>query len=415
MILHDLAVRAEIADDAQDIGHKDTLEFLLDMLYVPDVDQRISHETYLIFRALARHPSLTENLIETQLRTQLVAPTSGFRPTGAFQVLSQVGLGLAPRRRRALIIGVRDPFPEWLEALDGPHQDARSLKSLLINIYGYMEEDISILIDDSDLGPDSQPTYVNILRQLDLFMMDQKPGDKFVFGYSGHSQQKTNLDGTKENRLDSFLLPSDSSDFLKKDYSKVILEDVLQEKLVKSLLPGSQLVTVLDTCHAAGLLELPHSKCNRTRSPASRVRRSIRSVSELLPEINAIPAADTEIFARAGAQSPEELNTHLRKGKCSGYCRRPSTPMDVPVLCISACKSSQTVHDDLDGKSLMRAFVEYLNERPYPTLSELMDACGDKAESTKREIRVQFGHSVSSWQPQLSSLEPLDMTTIFTL
>ncbi|KAJ7270260.1 caspase domain-containing protein [Mycena rebaudengoi] len=356
-------------------------------------------------------------------------------PTRAF--LAQVGLGLvraslglnllAPRRR-ALLIGVRTGLPGEDE-LDGPPDDVRALKSLLIDTFGYKEEDIVMLVEDPNSAPDApgQPTYAHILSELDLLMKDQKLGDKFVFGYSGHSYQKENLDGTEEDGRDEFIIPSDASDFSNGDYSKIILDDVLERKLVKALLPGNQLVAILDTCHSATLLDLPHSKCNRTRSWGSIVRRSIRTVRELLPEHERVVPTimsgilvtpmNFGILARAGSELSEKLNTQLKKIKfCSGYCRRPSEPMRIPVLCISACKDLETIHEDPAGMSLTRAFVDYLSNHPAPTLSELMDACGDKSDSTIRAMRKEYGRNCCApWHPQLSSLEPLNMRTTFTL
>ncbi|KAJ6612338.1 caspase domain-containing protein [Mycena sp. CBHHK59/15] len=176
--------------------------------------------------------------------------------------LARIGSGphLLPRRR-ALLIGIRSGTTRIqrsntsqtdisTETLLGPHDDVNSLKKLLSD-FGY--EDPVVLMDDPDMGPSLQPTYANIMRELSRFLAGQKPGDKFFFGYAGHSSQKKNLDGTEKDGLDEFIIPSDASDFKNGDYSRVILDDVLKEKLVVPLLAGSQLVAVLDTCHSATL------------------------------------------------------------------------------------------------------------------------------------------------------------------
>ncbi|KAJ7158969.1 hypothetical protein C8R43DRAFT_948328 [Mycena crocata] len=81
---------------------------------------------------------------------------------------------------------------------------------------------------------------------------------------------------------------------------------------------------------------------------------------------------------------------------CSGYCPRSWTPGVTPVLCISACKDSQSAYEDKDGKSLTGAFVNLLNVNPQPSLAELMHACSEKSLSIAGEM------CCSPWHPQVS-------------
>ncbi|KAJ7276772.1 armadillo-type protein [Mycena rebaudengoi] len=70
MILRDLVARAETDDEAQVISHKNTLDYFLDMLCTPDLDECVFQQTCQTFVALAQHQS---NVIEAQLCVQLVA------------------------------------------------------------------------------------------------------------------------------------------------------------------------------------------------------------------------------------------------------------------------------------------------------------------------------------------------------
>ncbi|KAJ7255765.1 caspase domain-containing protein [Mycena rebaudengoi] len=299
------------------------------------------------------------------------------------------------------------------DRLTGPHDDAKCFKSLLIKL-GYKEGDIVVLIDDPDAGPEFQPTYTNIMRELDRFMSGQKPGDKFVFGYAGHCYQKPNIDGTEYDGLDEFIIPSDASNFMKDnpDYSQVILDDVLKQKLIEPLLPGSQLIAVLDTCHSATLLDLEHDKCNRSGSLSSLARRSFRRIRESFQ-------ADNVEFNAESVIGCSKVATKPRPNFCSGYCCRPwiPSPMRVPVLCFSACKDSQEVFEDPEGKSLMRTFVDVLSRNPAPTLAELMTACSSKSLATLRDLRKEAKGvgKFLPWRPQLSSLQPLHLQARLSL
>ncbi|KAJ6611994.1 peptidase C14, caspase domain-containing protein [Mycena sp. CBHHK59/15] len=258
------------------------------------------------------------------------------------------------------------------------------------------------------MGPSLQPTYANIMRELSRFLAGQKPGDKFFFGYAGHSSQKKNLDGTEKDGLDEFIIPSDASDFKNGDYSRVILDDVLKEKLVVPLLAGSQLVAVLDTCHSATLFDLEHDKCNRVGSWHSLVRRTVRRARETLHTLTdkAEPTLDSATPLRSSSKlSASSIKQNLKENIkfCSGYCCRPWTPAPIctPVLCISACKDSQLVWE-ADGESLTRTFVDVLTENPKPTLAHLMRVCNLKSRTTLRALR-RAKHQGDEWNPQSCS------------
>ncbi|KAJ7912987.1 caspase domain-containing protein [Mycena leptocephala] len=346
--------------------------------------------------------------------------------------ITQVGLRLAFHvpRRRALLIGIRsavhikrsETFTSIgsAESLQGSHDDVNALKALLFTL-GYKSSDVVILMDDG-MEDRLQPTHVNIMRELDNFTVDQRPGDIFFFGYSGHSYHTRPRAGITPRihwiPVRSFsvfsilvlictdIIPIDGEDCLNKipDYSKVIFAEVLKQKLVKSLLSGSRLIAVLDTCHSASLLNLPHCKCNRIASWGSLLRRTVRRTRELFQADNIEVLSPGPVLARSGSCLSSVLSDQLKKLRCSGYCPRPWTPI-IPVLCISACKDSQEVFEDWEGKSLTRTFIDVFYDNRRPSLTQLMRACTRKSELP----------NCTPWHPQLSSLVPLNMRTILSL
>ncbi|KAJ6514317.1 caspase domain-containing protein [Mycena vitilis] len=331
--------------------------------------------------------------------------------------ITQVGLRLAFHlpRRRALLIGIQSGIhvrrsdsskteKELCATLKGPSDDVSALKALLV-IQGYNPSDIVCLTDDPDIEERLQPTYANIMRELDSFTVDQEPGDIFFFGYAGHSSRKPRVGYASTDLLDTYIIPADGEGCLKDkpDYSKVIFAQVLKQKLVKTLHAGSRLIAVLDTCHSASLLDLPHCKCNRIASWRALLRRCVRWSRELFEDDNLELLSHGPVLPRSGSCISSKLSDQLQKlRRCSGYCPRPWTPV-IPVLCISACKDSQVVYEDLEGKSLARTFVDVLHEHPRPSLAQLMRACNQKSQDIGSEP------DCTPWHPQLSSLAPLNM------
>ncbi|KAJ2922977.1 hypothetical protein H1R20_g14131, partial [Candolleomyces eurysporus] len=186
-------------------------------------------------------------------------------------------------RKRALLIGIQDIPPEKLApatkagklkgkvaqklgkqppqepedqgALRGPHQDVRAMKQVLLELYGYRESDITILMDGDDC---ILPTEENILKHIDELVAGAAPGDTFFFHFSGHSKQEDTDNKEEEDGKDEFIVTYDD---------KYIRDDDLREKLVDPLPVGSRLIAVFDTCHSASLLDLKHFRCNRVWVP----------------------------------------------------------------------------------------------------------------------------------------------------
>ncbi|KAJ8521300.1 hypothetical protein ONZ45_g1960 [Pleurotus djamor] len=177
-------------------------------------------------------------------------------------------------KTKALLIGIGDDGSG--NPLLGPRKDAIRMKKLLMKTYGYKKDDI-VLMHDKHRVQRLQPTKGNILREIDNLVKDCQPGDRFVFhcefsyarvvfyGFSvlyffpdsGHTGQQENYDGTEVDGQDERM------EVMGGEY---ILDDELRDRLVDPLCPGSQLIAILDSCHSATLLDLPHVECHETLS-----------------------------------------------------------------------------------------------------------------------------------------------------
>ncbi|KAF8484332.1 peptidase C14, caspase domain-containing protein [Gautieria morchelliformis] len=145
--------------------------------------------------------------------------------------------------KRALLITIRY---SGTRLLPWSHTHLSTIKDLTMK-YGYAEADIHVLSDD---GNHTEPTHDNIIDALNNLVKYAKPGDRFFFYYCGHGRQIHNKNGRETDRKDEVILASDYIDtyqdgedlYSVKRYQNHILDDVLNNILVKSLPVGSQLV-----------------------------------------------------------------------------------------------------------------------------------------------------------------------------
>ncbi|KAF8996650.1 caspase domain-containing protein [Cyathus striatus] len=99
---------------------------------------------------------------------------------------------------------------EWDGVLLGPHRDVLGMKGVLIEKYGYKEDDITVMMDDENVREELKPTMANILVRMDELVKDALPGDCFFFHFSGHStQQPSERMEDEEDGQDEYIVTSD--------------------------------------------------------------------------------------------------------------------------------------------------------------------------------------------------------------
>ncbi|KAN0136650.1 Caspase domain containing protein [Lactarius tabidus] len=152
-------------------------------------------------------------------------------------------------KRRALLVGIsyhHSPSDIW-PPLDGPHEDVNRFRELLIGTYGYTPDDITVLKDDPELPDILQPTSANLTSELIRLVLDAAPGDKFIFFYSGYSDQQNVLDDTSEGGFDEGRLLFVVELFC--SINRIVLQ------------------AVFDAFDSGTLLDLPHHHCNSVYVP----------------------------------------------------------------------------------------------------------------------------------------------------
>ncbi|KAF5364967.1 hypothetical protein D9758_008155 [Tetrapyrgos nigripes] len=175
-------------------------------------------------------------------------------------------------KKRALLVGI-----SYNKGLKGPHKDVIAMRSLLIEKYDYLPDDIVVLVDDRK-EKSLQPTKANLFRELEKLIDDAKRGDHFFFHYAGHVVQgQEDPNSPEEDRREEYIVPCDAREPIA--LQDCIQDDTLKELLVKRLPVGAHLVAVFDSCHSQSLLDLEHFRSNRVYVPwISKGRRKSDSM-----------------------------------------------------------------------------------------------------------------------------------------
>ncbi|KAI0754085.1 caspase domain-containing protein [Daedaleopsis nitida] len=166
--------------------------------------------------------------------------------------------------RRALLIGITYKGTDG-PRLRMPHKDARDLRDLLLDKdkYGFLESEITLMLDDDDVPSHLVPSRENILREIQALVKGALAGDRFMFYYAGHSDQIPTLSMDEEDGLNETILPYHAPG----QEPTLIIDDELRDMLVDPLPIGSSLTAIFDSCHSGTLLDLDHYLCNRVWFP----------------------------------------------------------------------------------------------------------------------------------------------------
>lgn len=80
-----------------------------------------------------------------------------------------------------------------------------------------------------------------------------RPGDSLVFHFSGHGSQKVDDGGSDElDGFDETLCPLDY------EINGMILDDEINETIVRPIPRGAKLHAIMDACHSGTVLDLPY-------------------------------------------------------------------------------------------------------------------------------------------------------------
>ncbi|CAO2827134.1 unnamed protein product [Amaranthus hypochondriacus] len=153
-------------------------------------------------------------------------------------------------RKKALIIGISYNYSRSELKLKGCINDAKCMKFLLVNRFKFPEDEILMLTEEEE-GPYRIPTIENIRMGMAWLVAGCRPGDSLVFYYSGHGAQQRNYNGDELDGFDETLCPLDF------ETRGMIVDDEINETIVRPLPRGAKLHAIIDACHSGTMLDLP--------------------------------------------------------------------------------------------------------------------------------------------------------------
>lgn len=141
------------------------------------------------------------------------------------------------------------------DRLPGCHADIVNVRNVLTKQYGYLNENITVLADDTWLS-NTSPTMINILRAFRDFVevIKSKSATHAVFYYSGHGTQTKDLSGDEVDGEDEAMVPLDYRT------KGVIPDDLIRKELWEKLSGTSlvQLTAIFDCCNSGTMMDLPY-------------------------------------------------------------------------------------------------------------------------------------------------------------
>ncbi|CAI9104048.1 OLC1v1002655C1 [Oldenlandia corymbosa var. corymbosa] len=178
-----------------------------------------------------------------KLSSNIVCP----RNTPSFNFCPSVRISdKPPRGKRAFLCGVSYKNKKF--RLRGTTQDVMNMGNLLIKKFGFPVDSILILSED---GPYELPTKRNILRAFEWLVKGSQKGDSFVFCFSGHGFRQLEFEGDEMDGFDEAICPLDF------ESEGLILDNDINEMIVRPLEEGVKLHAIIDSCHSGTILDLP--------------------------------------------------------------------------------------------------------------------------------------------------------------
>lgn len=182
--------------------------------------------------------------------------------------------------KRAVMIGINYVGDSPGE-LSGCWNDVINMKKYIMEVHGFEEDNIVVLMDD---GEHTEPNAANIVAAYKKVVAEAEDGDAVFLHYSGHGTKLRDDDGDEADGYDEALVPRDFQS------AGMIRDDDLYELLIKDLADGVHLVSLMDCCHSGTILDLPYifkgdgSQTEMKLDPSMNLDAFIEQISGKLKE-----------------------------------------------------------------------------------------------------------------------------------
>ncbi|CAN6284501.1 unnamed protein product [Urochloa humidicola] len=160
-------------------------------------------------------------------------------------------------KKRALLVGVS--YTGTPHELKGTVNDVVEMRRLLVDKFGFSSGCI-LELTEKESDPSRVPTRENVLLAMRWLTEGCSSGDSLVFQFAGHGVQHVDLKDDEVDGYNEALCPVDF------EQSGNILDDEINETMVRPVGKGVKLHAIMDTCHSGTILDLPYlCRLSRTR------------------------------------------------------------------------------------------------------------------------------------------------------
>lgn len=150
--------------------------------------------------------------------------------------------------KKALLIGIN--YTGTSNALQGCINDVNRMRDMLVNKYGFIQSNITMLTDDTNQVATLLPTRDNILKCIALFISNIQSGDTLVFHYSGHGEQVKDTNNDERDTYDEVMVPLDA------DTAGVILDDDIFGGMISKIPKDVTMYAFFDCCNSGTVCDL---------------------------------------------------------------------------------------------------------------------------------------------------------------
>ncbi|KAG7646521.1 Metacaspase-8 [Arabidopsis thaliana] len=176
--------------------------------------------------------------------------------------------------KKALLIGIN--YPGTAVELRGCVNDVHRMQKCLIELYGFANKDIVIMIDTDKSC--IQPTGKNICEELKRLIASGQSGDFLVFHYSGHGTRIPPgiEDSDDSTGFDECITPCDMN----------LIKDQQFREMVSRVKEGCQLTIISDSCHSGGLIQEVKEQIGESHmKPVDKVKEQIEESHMKQPKL----------------------------------------------------------------------------------------------------------------------------------
>jgi len=216
-----------------------------------------------------------------------------------YQVSPVCGGAAESPEKYALVIGINDYINLGEDDGDllGCENDAQLMKSVLVNYYGFKEENVILLLSQ-------EATKEKIREAFFSHLVNKcKEGDTSVFFYSGHGSQVEDLNGDESDSCDEALCPADIEMFGIKNY---IIDDEFGEWIGQ--VKTDNFTIILDSCFSGTATKEGEKRLEKFNTGVKFFDSGFKAVGGVKPDIEITDKLSEDKYALISGCASDQVS-----------------------------------------------------------------------------------------------------------